>query len=480
MFRLLFLVLLLIPTFSFAQPVDSIGQRQRAVENGLLPEVVLEGEPVPTFSLRERMEHRGVPGVSIAVINNGHVEWTAGYGVRETGRSDSVTASTLFQAASISKPVAALGALRLVDQNRLRLDQDVNQYLKSWTVPKNKYTSEHPVTLRLLLSHGAGLTVGGFPGYRRSDPIPSAVDVLEGRGNTAPVRVDTIPGRDYRYSGGGSTVVQVLIEDIAGASFGTVLAQQVLDPLGMYRSTFAQPLPNRLHEEAATAHRPGDTPIDEKWHVYPELAAAGLWSTPLDLARFALGIRDAYLGKEGALLDQPLAEEMLTQQNETYGLGPGVAASGDSLWFAHSGGNAGFKSHFLLYPETGDGLAMMTNADGGRALNFEIIRAVSRVYDWPLHKPEVRSAVTLPLDTLDSYTGRYRTEGETERNVRVLRKQKQLHLAWPAAPEKQRQRLVPTSTTEFVLSETGGLATFKLDEQPVVLEIDGQRAERVE
>jgi len=480
MFRLLFLSLLLTPTFSFAQPVDSIGQQKRAVEDGLLPEVVLEGKPDPTFSLRERMEHHEVPGVSIAVINNGHVEWTAGYGVRETGRSDSVTASTLFQAASISKPVAALGALRLVDQNRLRLDQDVNQYLKSWTVPSNEYTTAHPVTLRLLLSHGAGLTVGGFPGYKRSESIPSAVDVLEGRGNTAPVRVDTIPGADRQYSGGGFTVAQVLVEDVVGAPFAAALERLVLDPLEMYRSTFAQSLPNRLHEEAATGHRPGDTPIEGKWHVYPERAAAGLWSTPLDLARFALGIREAYFGAEGTVLSQELASEMLARQNDGYGLGPYVVASQDSLWFGHAGGNAGFKSYFLLYPATGDGLAVMANADGGRALNFEIIRAVSRVYDWPLHKPEVRSAVTLPLDTLDSYTGRYRTEGETERNVRVLRKQKQLHLAWPAAPEKQRQRLVPTSTTEFVLSETGGLATFKLDEQPVVLEIDGQRAERVE
>lgn len=197
----LFLIPLLVPTVVFAQPVDSIGERQRAVEHGLLPKVVLEGKPVSTFSLRERMAHYEVPGVSIAVMNNGHAEWAAGYGVREAGRADSVTASTLFQAASISKPVAALGALRLVDQGDISLDRTVNQYLQSWKVPQNKYTTEESVTLRRLLSHEAGLTVSGFPGYRRSDSIPSAVDVLEGRGNTDSVRVDTIPGADYRYSG---------------------------------------------------------------------------------------------------------------------------------------------------------------------------------------------------------------------------------------------------------------------------------------
>lgn len=426
------------------------------------------------------MAHYDVPGVSLAVIHDGHVEWAAGYGVRATGAADSVTVSSLFQAASISKPVAALAALRLVERGYLHLDRDVNRDLRSWQVPENEYTSEQSVTLRHLLSHSAGLTVGGFPGYPRGTPVPSAVDILEGRGNTDPVRLATIPGTSYRYSGGGSTVVQVLIEDVTGAPFDAALERLVLDPLGMYRSTFAQPLPDRLHEEAATGHRAGATPIDGKWHVYPEQAAAGLWSTPTDLARFVIGIRDAYLEREGAILDVPLAREMLTRQNETYGLGPGVFASGDSLWFGHSGGNAGYRAYVLLYPKAGDGLAVMTNADGGRALNFEIMRAVSRVYDWPSHKPEVRTAITLPSDMLDAYPGTYRILDGSDRVFRIEREDDHLYLMWPDPPEKKRHRLVPTSTTEFVLPTVGALVVFEPEEQMTELEIDGQRAERIE
>jgi CubicO group peptidase (beta-lactamase class C family) len=210
------------------------------------------------------------------------------------------------------------------------------------------------------------------------------------------------------------------------------------------------------------------------------LAAAGLWSTPTDLARFVLGIREAYLEQEGAILDMPLAQEMLTRQNEVYGLGPGVFGSGDSLWFAHSGGNAGFRAYVLLYPATGDGVAVMTNANSGRALNFEIIRAVSQVYDWPSNKPEVRTEVMLPPDTLDVYTGTYRIADGTGRVLQVERKDTHLYLAWSAAAEEKRQRLVPTSTTEFVVSETGALVVFGSEEQPAVMEVDGRRAERIE
>jgi CubicO group peptidase (beta-lactamase class C family) len=327
--------------------------------------------------------------VSIAVINDGHVEWAAGYGVRVVGSSDSVTVSTLFQAASISKPVTALAALRLVDEGHLDLDSDVNRWLRSWQIPESRYTLEQPVTLRSLLSHTAGFNVGGFPGYRRGAVVPSAVDVLEGRGNTAAVRLDTVPRSRFQYSGGGYTVAQVLIEDVTHESFQDALKRLVLDPLGMYQSTFAQPLPTPLREEAASAHERNVGPVDGRWLTHPELAAAGLWTTPMDLARFALGIRAAYLSERGAILSPATAKEMLTVQKGGYGLGPGLGGEAETLLFAHPGGNVGFRAFFVLHAHTGDGVVVMSNADGGDALNMEIVRAVSRVYDWPFFKPEV-------------------------------------------------------------------------------------------
>jgi CubicO group peptidase (beta-lactamase class C family) len=225
------------------------------VEESLLPAVVVAGDSAPTFSIAARMEHYKVPGVSVAVIHDGKIEWAKGYGAREVGGTDSVTASTRFQAASISKPVAATAALRLVEEGRLELDANVNDALKSWRVPDNEFTAKQPVTLREILSHTAGLTVHGFPGYAVGEKVPSTVDVLDGKGNTDAVRVDTVPGAMWRYSGGGYTVAQLLVHDVTGEPFVAAMQRLVLDPLGMKQSTYEQPLPERLADSAAVAYR---------------------------------------------------------------------------------------------------------------------------------------------------------------------------------------------------------------------------------
>ena len=184
------------------QEPSSALERQRAVEAGLLPAVVAAREPVPTWGIGDRMEHHRVPGVSIAVINDGVVEWAKGYGLKQAGGPDSVSVTTLFQAASISKPVTAAAILGLAERGVLSLDMDVNEYLRSWQVRPNEYTAESPVTLRGLLAHNAGITVHGFPGYVAGQEVPTAVGVLAGRGNTVPVEVVSVPGERYRYSGG--------------------------------------------------------------------------------------------------------------------------------------------------------------------------------------------------------------------------------------------------------------------------------------
>lgn len=390
-----------------AQSPDSIADRQHAVEAGLLPPVVVEGESDPGYSIYEGMRRDSVPGVSIAVINDGDVEWAKGYGVTQAGREDSVVASTRFQAASISKPVAATAMLRLVEDGQYALDENVNHWLRSWRVPENEHTAQRPVTLRRLLSHTAGLTVHGFPGYPSDEPVPTAVEVLEGAGNTDPVRTDTLPGAIFRYSGGGYTVAQVLTQDVTGNPFDAVMEREVLDPLGMYRSTYQQPLPKHLAHSAAVAHRDDGTPLEGQWHTYPEQAAAGLWTTPLDLARFALGIRAAYRGEPGAILQQPTAQDMLSRHMEDRGLGLEVSGRGDRLRFSHGGANAGYRAYLVLYPATGDGVAVMTNSDGGGSLRLDVVRAVASVYGWPDYQPETRSVIEVDSSTIADYVGTY-------------------------------------------------------------------------
>ncbi len=379
------------------------------VTAGLRPGAVAKGRPPTSFRLAERMEHYHVPGVSIAVVDSGRIAWARGFGVKEVGTVDSVTATTLFQAASISKPVAATAMLRLVEEGRLDLDTPVNRYLTSWKVPENAFTAREPVTLRRIVSHSAGLTVHGFPGYAAGEPLPTVPQILDGAppANTAPVRVDTLPGAISRYSGGGVTVEQLLMTDVTGEPFPELMKRLVLDPAGMARSTYEQPLPEQRRGEEAAGYRSDGTPIEGRWHTYPEMAAAGLWTTPTDLLKWAMAITAARDGAPDGLLSQEMAREMLTPQKGDFGLGPGLGGTGSGFHFGHGGANEGFRCQLIYFPETGQGAAVMTNGDGGGGLAQEILLAVASEYGWSDYGPREIDALAMDSTALDSFVGEY-------------------------------------------------------------------------
>ena len=342
------------------------------------------------------MRKRHIPGLSLAIIQDGKIVKAKGYGVTEKGGETPVTASTLFQAGSISKPVSALGALRLVEQGKLALDEDVNAKLVTWKVPENEFTREKKVTLRGLLSHTAGLTVHGFPGYATDEPVPTLVQVLDGAkpANTAPIRVDILPGSQWRYSGGGYTVMQQLIIDVTGKPFPQFMQEAVLGPLGMKESTFEQPLPDRQGEAHGDRALPRTgSLVKGRWHIYPEMAAAGLWTTPSDLARFAIGVQEALAGKSAKTLSQAMARQMLTEQKNGYGLGVGLEGSGATLRFGHGGRDEGFDALLIAYAETGQGAAIMINANDNSRMMSRILEAIAREYHWPDY-PTLRSGET--------------------------------------------------------------------------------------
>ncbi len=359
------------------------------VTAGLRPGSVVKGRPVPLFQLAERMQHYHVPGVSIAVVDSGRIAWARGFGVKEVGTTDSVTAATLFQAASISKPVAATAMLQLVEEGRLDLDTPVNRYLTSWQVPENAFTAREPVTLRRIVSHSAGLTVHGFPGYAAGEPLPSVPQILDGEppANTPPVRVDTLPGAISRYSGGGVTVEQLVLTDVTGEPFPALMKHLVLDPAGMTRSTYEQPLPVHRRGEEAAGYRVDGARVEGRWHTYPEMAAAGLWTTPTDLLKWAMAVAAARDGASDALLSPEMASQMLTPQKADFGLGPGLGGSGSGFHFGHGGANEGFRCQLIYFPETGQGAAVMTNGDGGSELAQEILLAVASEYGWSDYLP---------------------------------------------------------------------------------------------
>jgi CubicO group peptidase (beta-lactamase class C family) len=396
---------------SFAQ--NQLNSQIERVLRGLRPPVVIKNRATLRWTLAERMAALHVPGVSIAIIDKGQVVWTGGFGVRERGTTDSVTSSTLFQAQSISKPVAATAMLRLVEAGQLSLDEDVNGYLKSWHVPENSFNNQEKVTLRRIVSHSAGLTVGGFGGYRLGDSIPTLTQILNGEkpANNPPIRVDAVPGSISRYSGGGFLVMQQLLMDVTGESFPALMKRLVLKPAGLKLSTFEQPLPEVRTKQAATGHDSEGLVMKGKWPIQPEMVAAGLWTTPTELARWVLEISKAWGGQSSKLLSKEMALQMLTVQKQPYGLGLVLEGKDQAFRFRHSGANLGFRAEFVMYPAIGKGAVLMTNADLGSYLNDEIFQSIAAEFHWPEYGQSEREAVTLTSEQLEGIVGIYLAPG---------------------------------------------------------------------
>lgn len=425
---------------------DRTADRIARVEGGLMPPVLIRGRPNLTYTLAERMDHYSVPGVSVAVINGYEIEWVRGYGVANAETGEPVTSRTLFQAASISKPVAAMAALRLVEEGRLELDGDVNDRLTSWKLPMSPHTARRPVTLRRLLNHTAGLTVHGFPGYAADVPLPSLQQILDGvaPANTPPIRNDLEPGTHWRYSGGGFTVLQQLLIDVAGPPFPEIITRTVLDPVGMAASTYEQPLSPERAEQAASAHRPNGSVVTGGWYTYPELAAAGLWTTPTDLARFAIEIQKSLRGDSNRVLSRAMTEAMLTPNRDDWGLGLSIQGSGRSQRFGHGGSNEGFRCRLLAWV-SGQGVVVMTNSDRGDLLIDEIIFAIAAEYGWPSPRPRERAVVQLDPNRLDALVGRYQV-ADASITFTVSREGDHLFVEAPGSP---RIEIFPESHNVF-------------------------------
>jgi len=347
------------------------------------------------LTLAQVMERAHVPGVSIAVTKNFDIHWAKGYGIADVQSGSPVDADTMFQAASISKPVAAMAAMRAVQDGKFSLDADINSILKSWKLPDSEFTRGHPVTPRSLMSHTSGLGDGfGFPGYHPSAPRPTLVQILNGSApsNVGPVLMERPPFTAEKYSGGGVTLMQLAMMDVTGVAYPEMMRTVVLDRIGMTRSAYEQPLYSEYDRNAARAHDGRGRAMDAKWHVYPELAAAGLWTTPTDLAKFAIEVQKTALGQSSRVLSRTSVIEMLTPVGVgDYAVGLGITKMGQGWYFGHGGSNWGFQCDLLAHRVKGYGVAIMTNGDNGRAVINEVRARVAAAYGWDsLDKPVPR------------------------------------------------------------------------------------------
>jgi CubicO group peptidase (beta-lactamase class C family) len=462
--RALLVVQLVIPVVSgpsaaeeaAATGKDEIEQRIERVANGLLTANVIPGQPPMTLSVR--MTELNVPGVSIAVLHGGKIEWARGFGSVSTS-GPPVTSETLFQAGSISKPVSAIAALALVQAGQLDLDADVNTMLKSWKIPENSFTDESKVTLRKLLSHSAGVSVHGFPGYAADKPVPSLIEILNGTppANTAPIIVQYVPGKRFQYSGGGYTIMQQLLMDVTGRPFPDLVADMVLKPFGMTNSSFVQPLPAKEAQAAATPYRGTGAPVPGGPHTYPELAAAGLWTTPTDLARFAIAMQDAWTGRKNPVLSQSMTAQMLTPGLGDYGLSLVVRGSPPNRRFGHAGVNDGFVNLMWAF-ESGEGAVVMTNGARGGLLANEIIRSIATEYRWPALQPKVRQRINVGAGRLELLVGTY--EITPTFRIRVSREGDRL---FAQATKQERYEVFPESERDFFYTVVDAILTFDAD-----------------
>jgi len=403
------LTALVICNTAFANDIANDTPKEIAsIESGLRNSVQFAKDP--QWSIDERMKHYGVPGVSVAVIKDYKIHWLKHYGVADKESGKAVDGNTLFQAASISKPVAAFAALKLVEQNKLSLDEAVNNKLVGWKIPENKFTKNHPVALKHLLNHSAGLTVSGFDGYPTGTPTPTVVQVLDGEkpANSAAVRVDMQPETQFRYSGGGYTVLQKLVSDVAQKDYPQVMQELVLGPIGMTQSTYEQPLPASKLKFAAAGYLPNKSPVIGKRHAYPEMAPAGLWTTAEDLAKFAIDVQLAVKDDKSKVLSQSMVNKMLTPfVNDKVGLGVFIETKNKEIYFAHGGWNQGFSSDLIAHKYRGYGVVIMTNSNHPAFID-ELKNSVASYYQW--HQFLEPVFVTLPISQTEQQrvSGRYK------------------------------------------------------------------------
>lgn len=331
------------------------------------------------WTLKDRMAFYNANAVSIAVIKDYKVEWVKAYGYADISESRPASTQTLFQAASISKSINSLGILKLVQEGKLDLDQDINNYLKDWKFPYNEAISKgKKISAANLLSHTGGLSVGGFGGYETGKKLPSLIEILNGTppANSMAVRSLFEPGVKFQYSGGGTVITQLILENITGEKYEDYMMKNVLAPLGMNESFFNQPPPENKLSLLATGYNSNGQQVKGKYHIYPEKAAAGLWTNPTDLAKYIIDTQLSLLGKSNTILNEEMSAKRLNNN-----LGVFLQNFNGTKYFGHSGGNEGFVCHYVGSFDDGNGVVIMTNGRNMQLVD-EIVWSIASLNKW--------------------------------------------------------------------------------------------------
>ncbi|WP_210489145.1 serine hydrolase domain-containing protein [Rufibacter aurantiacus] len=411
-----------------------VEEQIKQVEHSLFSWVRIKGKP--DWTIAERMAFYKVNGLSLAVIKDYKIEWTKAYGWADTAERQPVTPATLFQAASIGKSLHALGCLKLVEEGKISLDADINDYLRSWQFPYDTASQNQKISLSRLLSHTAGLSVHGYDGYKVGAALPNLFQIVNGKSpaNSPAVRSEFAPGLKFQYSGGGYEISELMVEDQTGLSYGEYMKKRVFGPLRMRNTTYELVPSGRFKKRLATAYRSDGQSIGSKYHLYPEKACgAGLWSTAEDIARFVIGVQLALKGEPDQILSPQMARQMVSPPgpDSTYGYGVFLEKRGGVSYFQHSGLNEGFSSQYFGSMEGGNGVVVLVNSDNTRFAQ-EVINSVATVYGWKGFAPfSQKTAIALSEEELSKFVGKYQFKGNPEDYVSVVLKKGALYLKDP-------------------------------------------------
>ncbi|HWZ34893.1 MAG TPA: serine hydrolase, partial [Mucilaginibacter sp.] len=372
-----------------------------------MPDIQTKGDT--PLTMQQRMAYYKVHAVSVAVINNYKLEWAKAYGYADDSLKKRATTHTLFQAGSVSKSLNAVGVLKMVQGEKIDLYTDINNYLSSWKFPYDSLSKNRKITVANLLSHTAGLNLHGFWGYEKDKPIPSIVQVLNGEkpANSSAVISMFEPGLRYEYSGGGVTISQLILMDVTHQAYDNYMYNSVLKPMGMTASSYTQP-PVDTRGLLATGYDARGNEIKGKYHIYPEQAAAGLWTNPTDLAKYIIETQLSLQGKSNKVLNQQMTKLMLTPYiDKSAALGVFIDELSGEKYFQHAGSDVGFLTKYYGSMDGGNGVVVMVNSDNGGIIN-EIINSVANVYQFKgLNRSSVKETVSVPEDLLRQYTGKY-------------------------------------------------------------------------
>jgi CubicO group peptidase (beta-lactamase class C family) len=379
---------------------STIVQKIARVENGLQNAVFVSNAENDFYSISDRMKYYDVAGLSITVIKNNEIEWAKAYGVKSKNTTDSVTLNTIFQAASLSKPVTAIIALKMADEGQIYLDSSINSQLKTWKIPDNKFTKSTAVTPKQLILHLSGLNISHYPGYKKGQAVPSLIEVLKGEkpANTKITEVQIEPYTQWRYSGAGYSALQLLMNEKSQSTFPELMNEKLFKPLGIVNSTFEQENLSEIRDDIAQAYTENGEMVEGGYHIYPEMAAAGLWTTPIDYATIICELQKSYFGTSNLLLNKKSTHYAFAKHWGDMGLGYILRNDGDSVALAFSGGNHGYICDMYSYLHLGSGIVIMTNSNNAGPFIEEIYRSVSREYNWPNWKPDTIKA--LPVDSV--------------------------------------------------------------------------------